>query len=513
VLLQRYLVEAAPIGQRTQATTLHAGGVVRGAVGGWQWDLTGTLDAQRKDGRVEKAIDLAAADAAIAAGADPFVPLAPALVSTRLVDRTRQVTRGAGGKLVASGRPLTLPAGGVNVTATIEAERTATDSTTRGADLYATAFGRTRIEGGVTIEVPLASRKAAFLSGVGELSANASAAVRRVGDFGTLSDSTLGLTWAPVAAVQVLAQFKRSAAAPTLDQLAAPQASVPQVPVFDFATGRSVLVDLLTGGNPLLAAERRTVRSLGVTVKPLAKQEIRVGLTYEATQIGNGIQTVYALTTATQAALPDLFVRNAAGDLVSVAYRPTNLFRERRQTLNLTLNAYGQLGHAKPPTVPGGKPAERASVYGGLGPTVQLRDRVELRPGAQPLDLLAGDTLSGGTTPRVAGYGYGGLSYLGNSGNFDFYCTGGADLRGAVAASTLAFAPLCRINLSGSLSIHHILPRRDWTRHLGLKLEIANLTDAHQRVRDATGAVPYRYQPDLLDPVGRTLTLSLRKLF
>jgi iron complex outermembrane receptor protein len=72
---------------------------------------------------------------------------------------------------------------------------------------------------------------------------------------------------------------------------------------------------------------------------------------------------------------------------------------------------------------------------------------------------------------------------------------------------------LCKINVSGSLSIHHFLQRQDWTRQLGLKLEIANVTDARQRVRDATGVVPYRYQPDLLDAVGRSVVFSLRKLF
>jgi len=288
---------------------------------------------------------------------------------------------------------------------------------------------------------------------------------------------------------------------------------VPQVPLFDFATGRSTLVTLFTGGNPRLAAENRRVRSIGATVKPFAKRELRVSATYETTQIGNGVQTLYALTPFAEAALPDLFVRDTTGALVSVAFRPTNIFRERQRALNLTFSASGQLGRPKPAPAPGGRPPDRPSFYGGLGPTIRFSDRVELRPGTAVVDLLAGDTLSGGTTQRLAGYGYGGINYLGNGGTFDFYCTGSATLRGAVPAATLAFAPLCKVNVTGSLSLHHFLPRQAWTRHLGFKLEIANVTDAHQRVRDANGAVPYRYQPDLLDPLGRTVTLSLRKLF
>jgi hypothetical protein len=32
-------------------------------------------------------------------------------------------------------------------------------------------------------------------------------------------------------------------------------------------------------------------------------------------------------------------------------------------------------------------------------------------------------------------------------------------------------------------------------------------------VRDAAGLVPTSYQPDLLDPLGRTVSISIRKLF
>ncbi|MES3110060.1 hypothetical protein [Sphingomonas aurantiaca] len=513
VLLQRYLVEAQPLRQRTDITTIHAGSVVRGAWRGWQWDWTGTLDTQHRNGIVAKAIDITAANAAIAAGADPFRPLDPALLANRLVDRTVQSTYGAGTKFVATNRPLRLPAGRVTLTATFEGEQIGTDSRTRGASPSAIAFDRSRVEGAVAFDLPIASRREDVLPWVGELSANVSATVRHVGGFGDLSDSTLAANWAPFAGLQLLAQIKRSAAAPTLDQLAAPQISAPQVPLFDFGTGRSTLVTLLLGGNPALSAERRQTRSIGATVKPFAKSELRIGATYEATDIRDGIQTIFALTPAAQAGLPELFVRDDTGALVSVAFRPVNVFRERRRTLNITLAANGQLGRAKPPTTPDGRPPDRPTFYGGIGPTVRFTDRIELRPDAPTLDLLVGDTLSGGTTQRLAGYGYGGLSYLGNGGTFDFYCTGGATVRGGVAASTLRFAPLCKINVTSSLSIHHFLPRQDWMRHLSFKLEVVNLTDARQRVRDATGFVPYRYQPDLLDGLGRSVVLSLRKLF
>ena len=48
----------------------------------------------------------------------------------------------------------------------------------------------------------------------------------------------------------------------------------------------------------------------------------------------------------------------------------------------------------------------------------------------------------------------------------------------------------------------------------GVRLTLAanNLFDQRQTVRDATGATPITYQPDYLDPRGRVLQLSVRKL-
>ena len=43
-----------------------------------------------------------------------------------------------------------------------------------------------------------------------------------------------------------------------------------------------------------------------------------------------------------------------------------------------------------------------------------------------------------------------------------------------------------------------------------MTLAADNLLDRKRRVRDSTGATPLRYQPYLLDPLGRTVSLTLR---
>src|SRR3712207_6848631 len=43
-------------------------------------------------------------------------------------------------------------------------------------------------------------------------------------------------------------------------------------------------------------------------------------------------------------------------------------------------------------------------------------------------------------------------------------------------------------------------------------VNVQNLFDTRLQVRDETGAVPLSYQPDYLDPLGRTVRIGIRKL-
>jgi hypothetical protein len=514
VILNRYLTEADGLHQRETVTTLQAGATLRGAIAGWRWDVTGALSQKQTDGRSERGIDPAAANAAIAAGADPFAPFDPGLLAGRLTDRTRLRTRNAAAKSVITNSPIVLPAGRVTVTATAEAERSTASSSSRGANLSALQLGRGRVEAGLAIDVPLASRRFDALAFVGELSVNASVSARRVGGFGTLADTTFGAAWSPIEGLQLLATVKNSQSAPDIAQQLTPAARIENVPVFDYGKGRTAIVTLILGGNPDLAAEHRLVRSLALTAKPFANRELRLSATYEITRIRNQFGNVYAITPLTEAILPDLFVRDASGRLVSVAFRPINFSLARRRVLNMTVNASGKIGKAPPALTPGGgPPPQQVSYYGGIGPSIKFSDRLQLRPGTPELDLLAGDTIQGGGTARVYGYAYGGINFYGYGFTFNAWRAGGSRIRSADPASDLRFSSQFRLNLGAHLSLGRVLKHDSWARRFRISLDVSNATEHRQRVRDRNGIVPNRYQPDLLDPIGRTVTLTLRKLF
>lgn len=514
VLLQRYLVEADPLRSRQTTTTLHGGGTLRGVTAGWRWDLTAAMDQKLVSGTSEHGIDLTAANAAIAAGADPFVPLDASLLHDRLVDRSHLLTRTTGTKLVVTNTPVRLPAGELTVTGTVEAERQSASSVTVGADPFDMHLGRTRTEAGMALDVPLTSRREEVLPWAGDVSVNGSANVRRVTGVGTLTDHTLGLNWSPLEGVQLLIQDKSSGTAPAMEKLASPIVHSANVPLFDFVTGRTAIVTLTQGGNPDLAPEKKHVRSVALNLKPFADKDMHLSLTYEDSDTRDQTGDIYSVTPELEAAFPERFVRDSSRQLTAVTFQPINFYRRRQRTLHMTVSANGSVGR-KPPDEPGGKKPQdsRPYYYAGAGPSIRFSDRLQLRAGSPELDLLGGDSVNGGGTPRLSGYFYGGIGYLGNQIGINGWYQASERVRSDNPTSDLFFSPLFKLNVSLGISVHHFTPKVGWTHHLQLKIGVDNVTDARVQVHDRNGDVPNRFQAELLDPIGRTAKLTLRKLF
>lgn len=513
VILRRYLTKADLLRFRQTTTSLRAGGTVRGMVAGWRWDLITTLDQKLVTARSQSGIDLDAIDTAIENGANPFEPFDADLLSDRLVDHIRQRTRTSGAKAVITNTPFSLPAGDATVTANAEVERLATHSRTRGANPFDLSLARTRSEAGLAVDLPIASRDLGVLPFLGDLSFNASATARNVTRVGSLYDRTAGLSWGPVKGLQILIQDKRNETAPPIDQLATPVVTVENYAVFDFRTGHTEIVSVTQGGNPDLLPQSKHVRSIGFSAKPIPNRDLRINATFEDTTIRNQTGNIYALTPEIEDLFPNRFTRDDNGDLVSLIFQPLNFYRQRQRSLNVTLAANGPIGPKPAEPKAGEKPKSRPNFWAGIGPTFKFTDRLELQRGAPPLNLLDGDTITGWGTPRVQGYFYGGINYLGNGMNVDGWFQGSNRVRSDNPASDLFFSPIFKMNMSAYVSVHHFLKKQDWTKHTQVRVEVSNVTNARQHVRNRDGDRPYRFQLGYMDPIGRTVKLSVRKLF
>jgi hypothetical protein len=158
----------------------------------------------------------------------------------------------------------------------------------------------------------------------------------------------------------------------------------------------------------------------------------------------------------------------------------------------------------------------------GLYHTWTFTDRVLVAPGLPVLDLLNGDAVGGnGGSPRHQLDLQAGIFKNGFGARLTGTWQSGTVVRGAPAlgganSSDLFFSPLATLNLRLFADLGQQIPlvrKHPWVRGMRLSLSVDNLLDTRLNVRDATGATPLSYQPYYLDPVGRSVRVTLRKMF
>jgi len=84
------------------------------------------------------------------------------------------------------------------------------------------------------------------------------------------------------------------------------------------------------------------------------------------------------------------------------------------------------------------------------------------------------------------------------------------------AQQTLDFGGLATFNLRLFADLGQRLDfvkTHRWARGMRVVVSVDNILDTKQRVTDQTGVTPVAYQPDYRDPLGRSVRISIRKLF
>jgi iron complex outermembrane receptor protein len=150
--------------------------------------------------------------------------------------------------------------------------------------------------------------------------------------------------------------------------------------------------------------------------------------------------------------------------------------------------------------------------------TVRLSERVVVADGIPALDLLDGDVLgSGGGQPRNEIEAQAGLTRYGLGARLTANWKEASQVRRGLggASSDLDFSSLATVNLRlfADLGIRReLVQKHPILRGTRVTLAVNNLFDERQTVTDATGTTPINYQPDYLDPRGRVVQFSVRKL-
>jgi iron complex outermembrane receptor protein len=520
-------------------------------VNGWTAHLGSTFNKDVRDWRLSltDAFDHADTQTDTDTGVDPLRGL-PASPSQSVA---RAVSDSANLQFLANGPLLRLPAGNLYASAKAGDTQSWQGSTsTRFGQFRSAYLTRNDANAQLNLDLPLTSRRNRVLPFLGDLSINANGAVDQLSDFGLLTTLGYGVNWTPIPGYNLIVSDTRDHAAPSTAQLGGPIVYTPGVPVFDYATGRSVEVTQVSGGVPGLTADSRNVLKIGLTLKPVSSQDLTITANYIKSDIDNPIATFPAASAALEAAFPGRFIRDAEGDLIEEDIRPVNFARSERSEIRWGINYSRPIGKQPPPRPfrrglfggagrpgaggrgsggedgPGGGPSRFRGFTGPAAAgrlqfavyhTLYLTDRVLVRPGGPMLDFLNGSAASNaGGQYRNEIEAQLGMTLAGFGARLSADWREGATVTGGPGSPTgdLSFSGVTTINLRLFDTLGQqpwVVKRYPWLRGARVSLNITNLLDQRVRVRDAAGATPLAYQPGFLDPAGRTISLSVRKMF
>jgi len=566
VLVYRYLDDPGALTRDTQTLTANLGLLLDGFLGDWRWTVSGAYDRVENDTTTGRGLNATAAQTAVTAGTlNPFGPLSPSSF-TRLSDTANSVASGGNLEAVFTGNLLDAPAGGLNSTFKVGVDtRDLSSQSTRSGVFSARSIGRDRVYGTASVTLPVASRSRDVLGRFGDLSFNANAGYDEASDFGGIVTLGVGANWTPVEPLSLIASYTDEDGAPSIQQLNDPVISTPNSPVFDFRTGQTVLVTRISGGNAGLTADNRRVLKLGANWKPWSERDLTFSSNYTRSTIDDAITTFPTITPDLEAALPGRFVRDATGQLISIDARALNFSQTERSELRSGFNFSRAFGTATPPAAgfggrpgaggppagavrpqgaTGGRPAAGGPPAGGGGQfrfgggfgggrgggmmpgqgrfnlsvfhTVRFTDTVTIRPGLPVLDLLDGNaTGSRGGTSRNELQVQGGVFRNGLGAFMNTNWREATRVDGGPDGSDLNFSDQTTVNLTVFADLSS---RTTWVARFpilkGARINfgVENLFDTRTEVTSSTGDVALNYQPDFLDPQGRILRVSLRKV-
>jgi iron complex outermembrane receptor protein len=597
VKLYRYQDGQGLLTQDADTWSGHLGVTVNKQAGRWRFSLTGAYD--HSDSLTVSGMndDPTALQALLNAGSpslNPFGTLPANLLIRMPNSEARSISDTGNLQGLINGPLLKVPAGNLNIAFKFgDTQSNSLSDSERLLISQSVRLTRNDVNGQLNLDLPLASKRNNFIPQLGELSVNVNANFDQLSDFGIIHSLGYGLNWSPIQQVRLIVSHTQDQAAPSVSQLGAATVITPQVRIFDYATGQTVDVTQITGPNAALVGDTRNVFKAGVTVRPWLEKQFTININYIDQKIDNPISTFPAATAQIQAAFPDRFIRDAAGDLTEIDQRPVNFDWTSRRNLRFGFNWSTPIGPPPPqrqlnpdrprrdrqngdqPPPDGGPPPGQQAQNGGTpggpggggpgggpggggpggggrggggfrgggggfggggGPnaqgrlelavfdTVYFADQTMLRTGVPILDLLDGaPTGKSGGQPQNAidgqlGYSKGGYGMRLNATWVEGTTVQGQTVSGASLSptGTLTFSDLTTLNLrlfANIGQIPQIARRHPFLRGARITLSVYNLMDQHLQVRDQTGATPLGYQSAYLDPTGRQVALSFRKLF
>lgn len=240
----------------------------------------------------------------------------------------------------------------------------------------------------------------------GRLSLTLNGQAERPSDFSALTSWGATLNWSVTGSLSLLASFKNDEAAPSVSQLGAAPLETQGVSYYDFATGQTVDITTLTGGNPFLRAEQRRDLKLGLNWSPPMVEGLRLSIDFNSNKSYDTANSFPLLTPEIEAAFPGRVTR-VGGMLVAIDQRPVNFDRSTNSQIRWGFNfgrSFGQQQAQQPQARAQGRPgAEGVGERRPRGEGAGAPPRLDGGEGSPP---PRGEGVPpGGDSPRAGGEG------------------------------------------------------------------------------------------------------------
>lgn len=513
--LARLLGDA--LGQRQKSDSLILAAVLNKQMGKWRLSFSSNLTHRHSETKTDRSLDLSLANDAIADGLlNPFDRYPVPLFGLQEPERATMQNNSLSNQLSIYGSPFTLPTGAVSAALKFEWRANRSRSSTVGQNK--TLFSRlNRDDSSVRLALQIPVLGSVRSSAIGSVGLELSGAVRRVTKSKTLSEFSYGLNWQPVPAISLRASINRDDIAPPPNVLTDAVLVTDGVRVYDFILGESALVTYVTGGNPDIGVETRKTTTVSASVQPFSKSSLSLTAEYLQVRSTNVFASLPPVNAEVQAAFPDRYVRDLTGRLIRVDGRIVPYSRVNRDQIRwgfIWNETFGSAERRKSGGDPDLVAGTRVNAFASHVWT--LASSRLARPGLALVNLLEGGAVgySGGVPRHTLEFG-GGISKDGFGAQFDGTWIAQTRISSGSASDPgyVRFKSFGRIDLRLFANLGPQFPASSLARGARISIETNNVFNAKQKVVDESGVTPFRYQPNLLDPVGRTLRLSLRKAF
>ncbi len=515
VIVSRLLNDEA-LQSRQRSETIGVSASLSGPIAGWQTSLSLSYARNRNRMIHDRGYDMRAVQQRIDAGDPSFDPDGPWPATPLRSDRARSGTDMLGATFNASRSMLKLPAGQASTSLTVSANRNRSRST-READgtLQHSRSGSDRLDGRLSFVLPLASRALGVLTPLGDLGLDLSVEAATATGTAMRRKWDAGVRWTPLPFLNLRASLGQENAEPTFDHLHGPRIEV-VTRMFDYARQEYVQPLKIFGGNPDLEGGRNNSLALNAMVRPFAGDLATLNIGYRKQISRGGILPFPALTPEVEAAFPERIRRDSSGRLVSIDARAINISHDRSESVSsgLTLR-YTESPKALDTASPVANGFQPWTISLSINHNWYLRSETVIRPGLPLLDRLRNNGQPRHDVGLSLVAGRSGLgATLNGSWSSAAHVRSGGDV-GGVTEFRYASSVLFNLNLFAELDqwVKGKGGEKSWASGLRVSLDIQNLLNGYRNISVRNGGIVRNYGHDEVDPLGRTVRLSLQKQF